>query len=64
MPLSKLLTKAEAAELLRVHPDTVGRMIRDGRLAAHKGPGRTARVLIPETSIRDYLRKHTVEASA
>ena len=58
-----LLTTREAASRLRRTPDTVLRMIRDGRLSAVKGPGRTSAYLIDEADIAAYLDAHRVEAS-
>jgi excisionase family DNA binding protein len=53
-----LLTVAEAADRLRVHPDTVRRRIRAGLVRAHKAPGRNGHVLVPEEAIQEYLKAH------
>jgi len=49
-----MLTVNEVAEKLKLNPQTVYRLIRDGHLKAHK-LGRTVR--ITEESYRDYLKK-------
>lgn len=58
------LTKREAAARLRCHPDTVGRLIKSGRLEASKNDGRNGRVLIPEESVEKYLMSRRVKASS
>jgi excisionase family DNA binding protein len=64
---AELLTPAEAAERLRLHPKTVARMARDGRLLAVKvGTGWRFRSdqldlappLRPATSARPPVRRH------
>lgn len=61
-----LLTKYEVAERLRVHPHTVDRMIKDGRLKAIKNgdPGKNGAVRISEEALAEYLANSVVEASA
>ncbi|MGH3379514.1 MAG: helix-turn-helix domain-containing protein [Actinoallomurus sp.] len=61
-----LLTKAEVASRLRVHPGTVDRMIKDGRLTAIKNgaPNGAGHVRISEEALADYLRENTIEVNA
>lgn len=57
-----LLTRAEAAERLRVHPHTVDRYIRRGLIKAIKNPGAAnAPVRIEEAELVAYLERHQVE---
>jgi excisionase family DNA binding protein len=55
-----LLTRAEVAKRLRVHPDTVSRYIRRGALAAIIAPSGSVRVT--EAALAEYIEKHTVNA--
>lgn len=51
-----LLTVGEAAERLRVSPDTVSRLLRRGELAATRVGGR---VFVTDGAVRAYLATHT-----
>lgn len=53
-----LYTKEEAAEILRVKPSTIYKLVESRRLAALRG--RPLR--IPESSIKEYIRKNTDRA--
>ncbi len=55
-PEERLYTLVELAERLRVHPETLRRAIRDGRLRAivFKGSGGTR---IGERALQDWLRE-------
>lgn len=59
-----MLTPEEAAELISVHPETIRRMIRDGRLPASKPGGRYWRIdpadlaaLTASTHAPDHIRQ-------
>lgn len=41
---SDLMTVTEAADLLRVHPRTIGRFIEDGRLPGYQVGGKIIRI--------------------
>ncbi len=55
-----LLTVREVAEKLRLHENTVRRLVRDGELAAHRRKGASTRIRITEQSVNDYLHSITV----
>jgi excisionase family DNA binding protein len=60
----RLLTVAEAAELLRVHPRTIQRWIRAGKLRAQTIPGRGSHGIgyrIDRTAIRALLNQNRTE---
>lgn len=50
-----LLTVAEAAKRLRVHPDTVRRRVRAGLLRASKAPGKAGHIRVAEEAIEEFL---------
>ncbi len=59
----KYLTPAEAAEILRVHVQTVMEWCRDGKLEAFKSGGhpingKGGKWVIPYESVDHYLRRH------
>jgi len=58
---TQLLTPAEAGERLRVHRQTVYRMIWAGELPwTNVGRGRTRpRIRIPEPAVEAYIASHT-----
>ena len=50
-----MLTTAQAAERLGVHPETLRRMIRDGRLKAiHLGNGPKAKIRVDEKELQAF----------
>ncbi len=57
----ELLTTQEAAVILRRHPSTITRYVERGELAAVKAPG--APLLIPRSSIDEYLARYMVAAN-
>jgi excisionase family DNA binding protein len=59
-----LLTVKEAATYLRLHPQSVRRMIRDGRLPASRlGPPGTS-VRVDERDLHDFVYSDPEEASS
>jgi excisionase family DNA binding protein len=62
-PTRSLLTVKEAATILRLHPKSVRRMIRDGRLPASRlGPPGTA-VRVDERDLTEFLYADPEEGS-
>lgn len=59
--MGKLFTILELAEGLRIHPDTVSKLIRDGKIAAAK-IGKQWR--ISEEAINDYMKSRTIKVKA
>jgi excisionase family DNA binding protein len=59
MNVEMLLTVEEVAERLRLTPGTVRRVIRHGHLQAVR-PRTVRRVLIPVSSVRDFLERDEV----
>lgn len=57
------LTKAEVADLLRVHEATVSRYIKKGLLRAVKNPGSNGHVRIEKASVDEYIAEHAVEVA-
>lgn len=58
---TSLLTKAEAAKVLRVSPITVHRMIRQRRLGSYRIG---ARVFTTQQFINEFLQKHARKPDA
>lgn len=56
------LTVKEVAQTLRVSRWSVGRYIAAKELEAIKADGPNGAVRIPLSSLRDYIRRHTVTA--
>lgn len=56
----ELLTVREVAEKLRLHENTVRRMVRDGELAAHRRKGTSTRIRITAQSVNEYLHSTAV----
>lgn len=56
----ELLTAAEVAEILDIHPRTVGEYIREGKLQAYQFGGGWK---ISETALRDFVRQQTRRCS-
>lgn len=50
--ITPLMTIAEAAALLKVHPETIRRAVRNGKLEAYRRPGMT-RISVP--ALQAYL---------
>jgi len=55
MSIQKYLTVREAAEILRLHPDSIRTAIKTGRLSAHRS-GPHGRYLITEKAIEAFLK--------
>lgn len=56
-----LLTVDEAAQQLRVHPQTVRRMIRQGRLPAQRTG---TRVFLPQWGIHRFIETNTFQGAS
>jgi excisionase family DNA binding protein len=55
----ELLTVAEAAKAMRVHPRTVYRLVNERAITAvHMG----RKILIPASTVEAYIRAHTHQA--
>lgn len=56
--MQQLLSKAEVAEKIGIHPESVMRLVRDGNLPKPiriGGAGKTNRVRFVETEIEDWI---------
>ena len=62
MPIAALLTTAETAERLRVHPATLSRLVRTGKgpVPIHVG----CKLLFDESALYDWLRAQTRNAAS
>ena len=58
-----LLTR-EVMAILKISRPTVRRLIDSGELTAIKGDAPNSRLKIDEESVRNYIKRHKVEASA
>jgi excisionase family DNA binding protein len=59
------LTFAETCERLRLSPEPVRRLIKSGKLRAHKaGDGVTSPYRISEEAIDEYVRNQTAKAAS
>jgi excisionase family DNA binding protein len=58
------LTRAETAEILRVHEITVDRYIKRGLLNAMKNPGPNGHVRIAKASLDAYIASRAVPVKA
>ncbi|MBI5344555.1 MAG: helix-turn-helix domain-containing protein [Deltaproteobacteria bacterium] len=58
MSIEPLYTKGEASKILRCAPTTLSHWISQRRIAAVKGRP----VLIPESAIKEFIRKRTQRA--
>jgi excisionase family DNA binding protein len=51
-----MLTSKQAAEKLGVHPETLRRMVRDGRLkAVHLGKGPRSKLRVEESEVQRFI---------
>ena len=57
--IEKLLTMNEAAELLRVHPRTLARWAKEGRIPVYKFADRQTR-RFKASDIQSFIESHTV----
>lgn len=58
------LTTRETCEVLSVSRWTVARLIRDGELTAVKGSAKNSHIRIDEASLKKYIERNKVKASA
>ena len=58
------LSSREVREILKVSRPTIRKLIDDGELRAIKGDAPNSPLKIEEESLREYIERHRVEASA
>lgn len=61
MEQERFLTVAEAAELLKINPETVRVWLRDGKMKGNKIGGRRIGYRIPESEVQRVLRGEPVK---
>jgi len=63
MPTSPYLTKAEAAEYLRITEKALSRLVEDRRIRALQPGGRRGRYFFTRADLDAYMNQRVLEAS-